>query len=130
MSDQFVNATGRRKTSTARVRLRRGNGDFVVNGKKLDDYFGRAVLRLIIKQPFELLELDGKIDVIANCTGGGHAGQAGALRHGISRALEKLDPGHRPTLKTNGFLTRDARVKERKKYGLRGARRGTQFSKR
>ena len=71
MSDQFVNATGRRKTSTARVRLRRGNGDFVVNGKKLDDYFGRAVLRLIIKQPFELLELDGKIDVIANCTGGG-----------------------------------------------------------
>lgn len=130
MSQAFIAATGRRKTSTARVRIRPGKGEIVVNGRKFEDYFVRPVLRLVINQPLEHLEMLGKFDIIANCTGGGHAGQAGALKHGISRALEKFDPALRASLKAAGMLTRDARAKERKKYGKRGARRGTQFSKR
>ncbi|MBP7845220.1 MAG: 30S ribosomal protein S9 [Proteobacteria bacterium] len=130
MSQNFVNATGRRKKSVARIRLRPGQGNIVVNGRKVEEYFGRPILRLIINQPLEALNMIGRFDVFANCDGGGHSGQAGAIRHGISRALEKFNPELRPTLKSGGFLTRDARGKERKKYGKRGARRGTQFSKR
>lgn len=130
MAQAFIQATGRKKTSVARIRLRPGKGEIVVNGKKMDEYFARPVLRLIVNQPLEALNMIGKFDIIANCDGGGHAGQAGAMRHGIARALNRFDEALRPTLKSNGFLTRDARGKERKKYGLRGARRGTQFSKR
>lgn len=130
MAQQFVNATGRRKKSIARVRLKPGKGDIIVNGKKYDEYFVRPVLRLVINQPLEALGLEGKFDVHANCTGGGQSGQAGALRHGISRALIEFDGELRGNLKKGGFLTRDSRAKERKKYGRHGARRGTQFSKR
>lgn len=130
MAAQFVNATGRKKTSVARIRLRPGKGEILVNGRKFEEYFGRPVLRLIVNQPLEQLDMIGKFDIMANCTGGGHAGQAGAMRHGISRALIQFDQGLRANLKANGFLTRDSRAKERKKYGKRGARRGTQFSKR
>jgi small subunit ribosomal protein S9 len=130
MAAQFYNTTGRRKTSVARVRLRPGKGEIVVNGKKFEEYFVRPVLRLVINQPLEILDMIGKFDIYANCSGGGHAGQAGALRHGISRALMEFNPELRGQLKANGFVTRDARGKERKKYGKRGARRGTQFSKR
>lgn len=130
MAQQFVTSTGRRKTAVARVRLRPGTGKFVVNGQDLEKYFCRPVLRLVINQPLELLGLEGKFDIIANCDGGGHAGQAGALRHGVTRALEKFNPELRSSLKEAGFITRDARAKERKKYGQHGARRGTQFSKR
>jgi small subunit ribosomal protein S9 len=127
---KFIWATGRRKSSTARVRLKPGNGDIVVNGKKYEEYFARPVLRLIVNQPLEQIGMLAKFDIYANCTGGGHAGQAGALRHGISRALIEYDATLRASLKTGGFLTRDSRSKERKKYGLRGARRAYQFSKR
>jgi small subunit ribosomal protein S9 len=127
---QFINTTGRRKTSVARVRMRPGKGEIIVNGRKFEEYFVRPVLRLVINQPLAELGLEGKFDIIANCSGGGHSGQAGALRHGISRALNEFDAALRAPLKKNAFLTRDARKKERKKYGLRGARRGTQFSKR
>lgn len=129
-ANPYINSTGRRKHATARVRLRPGKGEIVINGRTFEDYFGRPVLRLLVNQPLEALEMIGKFDILANCTGGGHAGQAGALRHGISRALIKFNPELRPTLKAGGFLTRDSRAKERKKYGKRGARRGTQFSKR
>ena len=127
---QYFNATGRKKTSTARVRLRPGKGEIIINGRKFEEYFGRPVLRLVVNQPLEEIEMIGKFDILANCTGGGHAGQAGALRHGISRALLLFNPELRATLKAGGFLTRDSRQKERKKYGKHGARRGTQFSKR
>ncbi len=127
---KFIWATGRRKSSTARVRLKPGTGEIVVNGRKFDDYFARPVLRLIVNQPFEQLGMLAKFDIFANCNGGGHSGQAGALRHGISRALIEFDPTLRASLKTGGFLTRDSRSKERKKYGLRGARKRPQFSKR
>lgn len=130
MAQAFVNSTGRRKTSIARVRLRPGKGEIVINGRKFEEYFVRPVLRLVINQPLETLNMIGKFDIFANCHGGGHAGQAGALRHGITRALMTFDPALRATLKEGGFVTRDARGKERKKYGKRGARRGTQFSKR
>jgi small subunit ribosomal protein S9 len=130
MAAQYIAATGRKKTSTARVRMRPGKGEIVVNGKKFEEYFVRPVLRLVVNQPFDLLEMSGKFDVIANCDGGGHAGQAGALRHGITRALMKFNAELRPSLKSAGMVTRDSRSKERKKYGLRGARRGCQFSKR
>ncbi len=123
-------ATGKRKTSVARVRLQLGNGNVLVNGKPVDEYFSREVLRIIVAQPFEATNGVGRFDVHANVTGGGTSGQADALRHGISRALEKFDPALRPTLKRGGFLTRDARKKERKKYGQRGARARFQFSKR
>ncbi len=123
-------ATGKRKTAVARVRLQLGNGNMLVNGKPVDEYFTREVLRIIVVQPFEATNGVGRFDVQASVAGGGISGQADAVRHGISRALEKFDPALRPTLKRGGFLTRDARKKERKKYGQRGARARFQFSKR
>ena len=126
----FVNATGRRKTAVARVRLKLGNGNVLVNGKPMDEYFPREVLLMRIQQPFEATSAEGRYDVVAKIHGGGVSGQADALRHGISRALEKVDPELRSSLKRKGFLTRDARKKERKKYGQKGARARFQFSKR
>jgi small subunit ribosomal protein S9 len=123
-------ATGRRKTSAARVRLRPGNGNLLVNGRPLDEYFNRETLRILVKQPLEMVNASTRYDVVATVRGGGMSGQAGALRHGIARALEKFDESLRTTLKRGGFLTRDARIKERKKYGQRGARARFQFSKR
>ncbi|HVP28584.1 MAG TPA: 30S ribosomal protein S9 [Myxococcota bacterium] len=129
-ASSLVVSTGRRKTSVARVRLRLGSGQIQVNGKPMDEYFTRETLRLLIRQPLETTNSGTRFDIVANVDGGGPAGQAGALRHGISRAIEKFDTTSRPTLKRNGFLTRDARMKERKKYGQRGARARYQFSKR
>ncbi|WAH37421.1 30S ribosomal protein S9 [Alicyclobacillus dauci] len=123
-------ATGRRKTSVARVRLIPGDGNISVNKRNMDDYFGLETLKLIVKQPMLLTETLGQYDVHANVYGGGISGQAGAIRHGIARALLKVDPELRSTLKKAGLLTRDARMKERKKYGLKAARRAPQFSKR
>ena len=123
-------ATGRRKESVARVRLRAGTGKFEVNRQPLLDYFKRETLKMIIEQPLEKTETLGKFDIIATVKGGGLTGQAGALRLGISRALLKYDADLRPILKANGYLTRDPREKERKKYGLAGARKRYQFSKR
>jgi small subunit ribosomal protein S9 len=123
-------ATGRRKTSVARVRLVPGDGSISVNKRQMDDYFGLETLKLIVKQPMLLTETLGQYDVHANVYGGGISGQAGAIRHGIARALLKVDPELRKTLKKAGLLTRDARMKERKKYGLKAARRAPQFSKR
>jgi small subunit ribosomal protein S9 len=122
--------TGRRKTSIARVRLALGSGQFNVNGRTLEEYFPRETLRTLINQPFEAINAIGRYDVHANLAGGGVAGQAGALRHGIARALQTLDPSQRPPLKRAGLLTRDSREVERKKYGQRGARARFQFSKR
>jgi small subunit ribosomal protein S9 len=122
--------TGRRKHSVARVRLVPGEGKIVINKRDISDYFGLETLKLIVKQPLALTETIGKYDVLVNAHGGGIAGQAGAIRHGISRALLKADPELRPVLKKEGFLTRDPRMKERKKYGLKAARRAPQFSKR
>ena len=122
--------TGRRKESIARVRLMAGNGEITVNGKKLDEYFGSEILKVIVNQPFAVTNTVGKYDVIVKVTGGGLSGQAGAIRHGISRALDKANSEFRPALKSNGFLTRDPRMKERKKYGLKKARKAPQFSKR
>ncbi|GAB2696016.1 30S ribosomal protein S9 [Paenibacillus thermoaerophilus] len=122
--------TGRRKHSVARVRLVPGEGRIVVNKRDLDDYFGLETLKLIVKQPLALTETLGKYDVFVNAAGGGISGQAGAIRHGIARALLKADPEFRGSLKKAGFLTRDPRMKERKKYGLKAARRAPQFSKR
>lgn len=122
--------TGRRKHSVARVRLLPGDGKIIVNHRELNDYFGLETLRLIVKQPLLLTETVARYDVYVNVYGGGNAGQAGAIRHGISRALLKVDPALRGPLKKAGFLTRDARMKERKKYGLKAARRAPQFSKR
>jgi small subunit ribosomal protein S9 len=122
--------TGRRKTAIARVRLQLGTGQFHINGRTLEEYFPRETLRTLINTPFETLGVSGRYDVWANLVGGGVAGQAGALRHGIARALEKLDAAQRPPLKRAGLLTRDSREVERKKYGQRGARARFQFSKR
>lgn len=122
--------TGRRKTSVARVRLVPGEGNVVINGRHIDEYFGIKTLDLIVKQPLNLTETADKYDVIANVQGGGPSGQAGAIRHGISRALLELDVELRPALKKAGFLTRDPREKERRKYGLKKARKASQFSKR
>ena len=123
--------TGRRKKAIARVRLiPAGDGVISINGKSLDEYFGLDTLKFIIRQPLELTESLTKYDVMVNVCGGGYTGQAGAIRSGISRALLKADPETRATLKKAGFLTRDSRVKERKKYGLKAARRAPQFSKR
>jgi small subunit ribosomal protein S9 len=122
--------TGRRKHSVARVRLVPGDGNVIINRRSMDEYFGLETLKLIVKQPLILTETLGKYDVICNVRGGGFSGQAGAIRHGISRALLKADPELRGTLKRAGFLTRDPRMKERKKYGLKAARRAPQFSKR
>jgi len=122
--------TGRRKHSVARVRLVPGDGRIVINNRSIDDYFGLETLKLIVKQPLVLTDTDGKYDVIVLAHGGGISGQAGAIRHGISRALLHVDPEFRSLLKRAGLLTRDPRMKERKKYGLKAARRAPQFSKR
>jgi small subunit ribosomal protein S9 len=126
----LVVATGRRKESIARVRMKPGSGEFSVNERSLDEYFGRETSKIILKQPLEVVEQLGKVDISVNVCGGGLSGQAGAIRHGISRALIKLNPDSRPALKKAGFLTRDARAVERKKYGQPGARKRFQFSKR
>ena len=122
--------TGRRKSSVARVRLVPGNGQIVINGKDSKDYFGKKTLEMIIRQPMVLTETEGRFDVLVNAHGGGTTGQAGAVRLGIARALLKADIEYRPVLKKAGFLTRDPRMKERKKYGLKGARRAPQLTKR
>jgi len=122
--------TGRRKHSVARVRLVPGDGNIVINKRGIDQYFDLETLKLIVKQPLKATETEGSYDVLVNVSGGGYTGQAGAIRHGIARALLKVDPEYRPTLKRAGFLTRDPRMKERKKYGLKAARRAPQFSKR
>ena len=129
MAAQYY-GTGRRKSSVARVRLVPGTGKITVNKRDLNDYFGRQTLELIIKQPLELTGTTEQYDVIANVAGGGASGQAGAIRHGISRALLEVDVDMRSDLKKAGFLTRDPRMKERKKYGLKKARKASQFSKR
>ena len=123
-------ATGRRKTSTARVRLTPGTGKILINGHAYSDYFGLQTLQLIIKQPLTLTETLAKYDVLARVDGGGFSGQAGAVRHGIARALLRVDGEYRPALKKAGFLTRDPREKERRKYGLKKARKASQYSKR
>lgn len=123
-------ATGRRKDAIARVWIKRGSGKITVNGREFENYFGRPVLRMVINQPFEASARSGEYDVVCTVTGGGLSGQAGAIRHGISRALTLFEPELRRVLKAGGFLTRDSRVVERKKYGKRKARRSFQFSKR
>ena len=123
-------ATGRRKSSVARVWLKEGSGKIVINGKEFEQYFSRPVLRMIITQPLEIIERSGKFDILTTVSGGGLSGQAGAIRHGLSRAIISFDPTLRPTLKKAGMLTRDSRVVERKKYGRHKARRSHQFSKR
>ena len=123
--------TGRRKSSVARVRLfPNGTGAITINGRDIDDYFGLETLKLMVRSPLALTNTDGKFDIVINVVGGGTSGQAGAIRHGLSRALLQFDPELRSTLKKAGFLTRDPRMKERKKYGLKAARRAPQFSKR
>ena len=123
-------ATGRRKTATARVYLRPGGGGLVVNHRPIDSYFHTDALKRVVREPLVLTETQERFDILVNVAGGGEAGQAGAIRHGIARALVQFDVALRPKLKTAGFLTRDSRVKERKKYGQRGARARCQFSKR
>ena len=128
---KYFYGTGRRKSSVARVRVyENGTGSIIVNGRDIDDYFGLETLKLIVRQPLVATELLGKVDIVATVTGGGVTGQAGAIRHGVSRALLLVNAEYRPTLKATGFLTRDPRMKERKKYGLKAARRAPQFSKR
>ena len=126
----YFYGTGRRKESVARVRVYPGTGSITINDRDIDDYFGLETLKFIVRQPLVLTETQEKVDIVCRVNGGGVTGQAGAIRHGIARALLLLDAEHRPTLKKAGFLTRDQRMKERKKYGLRGARRAPQFSKR
>jgi small subunit ribosomal protein S9 len=126
----LVYATGRRKESIARVRMKPGSVEFTVNQRTLDEYFGRETSKMVLKQPLEVVEQLGKVDIFVNVCGGGLSGQAGDIRHGISRALTKLNADFRPPLKKAGFLTRDARTVERKKYGRPGARKRFQFSKR
>ncbi|MCT4534521.1 30S ribosomal protein S9 [Halodesulfovibrio sp.] len=130
MSNEFDYGTGRRKNATARTRLYAGSGQITVNGRPYDEYFPRKTLQMIIRQPLELVKMLEKFDVKVNVAGGGMSGQALAVRHGISRALLEVDADMRPALKKAGFLTRDARKKERKKYGQRGARARFQYSKR
>ena len=122
--------TGRRKSATARVYLRKGKGAIVVNGRPVDDYFGRETARMMVRSPFVLLEMNDKFDVNVNVAGGGPSGQAGAIRHGITRALMDYNADYRPALRKAGFVTRDAREVERKKVGLHGARKRPQYSKR
>lgn len=126
----YFYGTGRRKSSVARVRLYPGSGKITINGRDVEDYFGLETLKLIINQPFGITGTEGKFDIVANVRGGGISGQAGAIRHGVSRALLLADDSYRTLLKKAGFLTRDPRMKERKKYGLKAARRAPQFSKR
>ena len=122
--------TGRRKSSVARVYLTPGKGDVIINKRNMDDYFGLETLKVIVRQQFVATGTTEKFDVLVNVRGGGYTGQAGAIRHGIARALLQVDSEYRPLLKKEGFLTRDPRMKERKKYGLKAARRAPQFSKR
>ena len=129
MANTFY-GTGRRKSSVARVFLSPGNGNITINKRSLDDYFGPETLKVIVKQPLAAIGGEGKYDIVATVKGGGTTGQAGAIRHGIARALCEADAEYRPVLKKAGYLTRDSRMKERKKYGLKGARRAPQFSKR
>ena len=127
---KYYYGTGRRKNAIARVRLIEGNGKIIINGKDLDEYFGLETLKVIVKQPLTVTNSTAKYDVISTVNGGGYTGQAGAIRHGIARALNEANSEYRPLLKSNGFLTRDPRMKERKKYGLKKARKAPQFSKR
>ena len=128
---KYFYGTGRRKSSVARVRVyENGTGSIIINGRDINDYFGLETLKLIVNQPLVTTNMVGKVDVVVTVAGGGVSGQAGAIRHGISRALLNVNPELRPSLKAAGFLTRDPRMKERKKYGLKAARRAPQFSKR
>ena len=129
-SKPYFYGTGRRKKSVARVRIVPGTGVITINKRDIDDYFGLETLKLVVRQPLVTTDMVGKVDVVVNVAGGGVSGQAGAIRHGISRALLTLNPEYRASLKAAGFLTRDPRMKERKKYGLKAARRAPQFSKR
>ena len=126
----YFYGTGRRKKSVARVRIYPGSGAITINGRDIDDYFGLETLKLIVNQPYGVTGTEGKFDIVANVKGGGMSGQAGAIRHGLARALLTVDESYRSALKQGGFLTRDPRMKERKKYGLKAARRAPQFSKR
>ncbi len=126
----YFYGTGRRKSSVARVRVYAGSGSITINGRDIDDYFGLETLKLLVRQPLALTETADKFDIVCTVAGGGVTGQAGAIRHGLSRALLQYDAELRPALKKAGFLTRDPRMKERKKYGLKAARRAPQFSKR
>jgi small subunit ribosomal protein S9 len=130
VKEEVFAATGHRKTSSARVRMKKGTGKILVNKKSLEEYFGRKTSQMIVKQPLELTETMGKYDIFVNVAGGGLSGQAGALKHGITKALLEINPEFRQVLKKAGFITRDARVKERKKYGQPGARKRFQYSKR
>ena len=128
---KYFYGTGRRKSSVARVRVyENGTGSGIINGRDINDYFGLDTLKLVVNQPLVAADLVGKVDLVVTVTGGGVSGQAGAIRHGLSRALVTLNPEYRATLKAAGFMTRDPRMKERKKYGLKAARRAPQFSKR
>ena len=129
-SKPYFYGTGRRKHSVARVRVYNGTGKVTINGRDMNDYFGLETLKLLVNSPLVLTENEGKFDIVVNVVGGGCAGQAGAIRHGLSRALLQFNPELRPVLKKAGFLTRDPRMKERKKYGLKAARRAPQFSTR
>ena len=130
MNNVNFHAVGRRKKAIARVRLIPGEGNIIINKRSLDDYFGYETLKTVVRQPLVLTETTGRFDVIVNVHGGGYTGQAGAIRHGIARALVKADPDLKAAIKKAGYLTRDPRMKERKKYGLKAARRAPQFSKR
>jgi small subunit ribosomal protein S9 len=130
MAEKVINATGRRKTSVARVCLRQGKGAISINGRSLDEYFGRETARMIVLQPFDVTQTGGGFDIDVNVTGGGSSGQAGAIRHGITRALMEMNSEFRSPLKKAGFVTRDPRAVERKKYGRHKARKRPQYSKR
>ena len=130
MAEQKFYATGKRKTSVARVWIKPGTGQIMINKRSIDEYFGRPTSKMVVRQPLELTENIGKFDVSVNVSGGGPSGQAGAIKHGITKALLEADPALRASLKKAGFITRDSRIKERKKYGRRAARRSFQFSKR
>lgn len=130
MAEQKFYATGKKKTSVARVWIKPGSGNIVINQRSLDEFFGRATSKMVVHQPLELTDNVGKFDISVNVCGGGPSGQAGAIKHGITKALLEADPELRAVLKKAGFITRDSRVKERKKYGRRAARRSFQFSKR
>ena len=129
-SKPYYYGTGRRKSSVARVRLYAGTGKITINGRDIDDYFGLETLKLLVRQPLNLTDTLGRFDIVCTVAGGGVTGQAGAIRHGVSRALLSVNPEYRTPLKAAGLLTRDPRMKERKKYGLKAARRAPQFSKR
>ncbi|MFK5925834.1 MAG: 30S ribosomal protein S9 [Desulfuromusa sp.] len=130
MAEQKIYATGKRKTSIARVWMKPGTGEIVINKRPIDVFFGRETSKMVIRQPLELTDNVGKFDISVNVSGGGISGQAGAIKHGITKALLEVNPELRATLKSAGFITRDSRIKERKKYGRAGARKSFQFSKR